>query len=280
MNVLFFGTPEQVVPLVSALQQRFTLTGVVTTPDQKAGRKQILTASPVKKYAIEHNIPVFQPDSLRSFDLNLLPKQVDLFVVAAYGKLIPQNVLDIPRHGAINVHPSLLPAFRGPTPIQTSLLEGIKQSGITFMKMDSQLDHGPIINSIPYTIESTDTFASLMSGMFAKAAQELPEVIERFVSGQLTTHPQNDDEATFTKHVTKQDGYIDLQNPPSKEQLNRMIRAYYPWPNVWTRINVNGIEKILKFLPEGKLQMEGKSVVSKKDFLNGYPSLSHVFDKI
>lgn len=281
MRIIFFGTPNEVVPVLENLHKHFEVVAVVTAPDRKAGRKQLLTPPPVKIAANKHGIPVLQPTNFSLLTSHLSLLTADLYIVAAYGKIIPQAVLDLPKYGAINIHPSLLPKYRGPTPIQSALLNGDETSGISIMKMDAQMDHGPILQQILFKLESTDTFGWLMQSKFAQAAQVLPHIIEEYVSGRLEPKPQNDDEATYTKMITKDDGYIDLANPPTPEQLDRMIRAYYPWPTVWCKWQMeNGKGKIIKFLPNHMLQMEGKQAVSFKDFINGYPELGEKLKNI
>ena len=137
--------------------------------------------------------------------------------------------------------------------------------------MDEHMDHGPILQQIPFTIEKTDTFDWLMQSTFTQAAQILPHVIDEYASGKLKPHTQDEANATYTNLITKEDGYIDLNNPPNPTQLDRMIRAFYPWPAVWTKATINNREAIIKFLPDNKLQVEGKKPVSFNDFLNGYP---------
>lgn len=286
MKIVFFGTPQEVVPVLENLVKHFEVVAVVTTPDQKTGRKQLLTPTPVKIFADKHNVPILTPQQFDSITLQQLTEfKPDLFVVAAYGKIIPETVLLLPNHGAINIHPSLLPKYRGPTPIQTTLLNGDEQSGITFMKMDEKMDHGPILQQIFFTLENTDTFGWLMQSKFAQAAQILPHVIDSYVAGQIAPQPQDDTQASYTKIITKQDGFIDLQTPPKPEQLDRMIRAYYPWPTVWSRLRLTATngqakEKIIKFLPKKTLQVEGKNPVSLKDFLNGYPEMREKIQKL
>jgi methionyl-tRNA formyltransferase len=280
MKVVFFGTPSPVVPILETLTKHFEVVAVVTTPDQPAGRKQILTPSPVKVFAEKNNIKILQPEKLLSSLSEVEGLKPDIIVVAAYGKLIPNRMLEAAKHGAINIHPSLLPKYRGPTPIQTTILNGEKTSGITFIKMDAELDHGPILQQIPFTLEKTDTFEWLMQTKFAQAAVMIPNVIDGYVSGKLKPQPQDDTQATFTKMITKEDGHIDLNNPPDETTLTRMIRAYYPWPTVWTIVKLHDKETRIKFLPDNKLQVEGKNSVTVKDFLNGYPEMRKVFEKL
>ena len=201
----------------------------------------------------------------RNFTLVNSLKEADLGIVAAYGHILTKNELNTPKYGCINIHPSLLPKYRGPAPIQTAILNGDKTSGITIIKMDEEIDHGPIIFQESLELSDKDNFDTLSKKMFLRASEILAEIIVDFVSGKITPQAQDHTQATFTPHLTKMDGYFDINNQP--DNLNQMIRAYYPWPGVWTRWN----DKIVKFLPEGRVQMEGKKAVSFKDFLNGYP---------
>ncbi len=194
-------------------------------------------------------------------------KEADVAVVAAYGKILKPEELNTPKCGSINVHPSLLPKYRGPSPIQSAILNGNKISGITIIKMDAEMDHGPLIYQETLELSDNDTFDSLSKKMFRRAAEVLPGVLNDFISGKIQPKEQNHKEATFCKLLTKESGYFDISNPPSPEELDKMIRAYYPWPSTWTKWN----NKIVKFLPNEMMQMEGKKVLSLRDFLNGYP---------
>lgn len=191
--------------------------------------------------------------------------EADLGVVAAYGRILKKDELVIPKFGFINVHPSLLPKYRGSSPIQSAILNGDGVSGITIIKMDEEMDHGPIIYQERLDLSGNDNFDTLSNKMFLRASEILPKIIEDFVSGTIKPKEQNHSNATFCKVLKKEDGYFDINNPP--EDLERKIRAYYPWPSAWTRWN----NKIVKFLPGGFMQMEGKKAISKLDFLNGYP---------
>ncbi len=193
--------------------------------------------------------------------------EADLCVVAAYGHILTKEQLKTPKFGCINVHPSLLPKYRGPSPIQQAILNGDSETGVTIIKMDEEVDHGPIIYQDTLELFNIDNFDTLSKKMFQHAAEILPKIIEDFVAGKITPQPQNHTQATFCERLTRESGYFPIENPPSSEILDRMIRAYYPWPGVWTKWD----GKIVKFLPGNMLQMEGKKAISNKDFLNGYP---------
>lgn len=279
MKIVFFGTPHFVIPILGALQKNIDLVGVVTTPDAPLGRKKILTPTPVKltyqnylqrtkKTGLIIDSQQFNNKTIKQ----LSDVRPDLFVVAAYGHLVPESVLNIPKHGALNIHPSLLPKYRGPSPIQTAILNGETTSGITIIKMDEKLDHGPIVAQKEIPVSDNDTFETLHVKMFAEAANMLPGVIDDFVSGKQKSQPQDEADATYCEHITKQDGYFDIENSPGKEKLDRMIRAYYPWPTAWTRIRImNNESKIMKLLPGKRIQLEGGKPMTEKEFVNGYP---------
>jgi methionyl-tRNA formyltransferase len=283
MKIIFFGTPHIVLPVLQTLIKNFSVQALVTAPDQKAGRKQLLTPSPVKKYAVEQALPlpVLTP---KKFDDETLKQirslQPDLFVVAAYGAILPKELLVIPPFGAINIHPSLLPRHRGATPVPSTILSGDTTTGVTIIKMDEHMDHGPIIAESAYDVHETDTTESLLTHLFNLSAEVLPDVITGFTSGKLIPRPQDETKATYTKKIEKDDGFIDLENLPGKEKLNSMIRAYYPWPGVWTRVKIKNNEARIKFLPGNKIQMEGKNPVTMREFINGYPEMKDLLGKL
>lgn len=270
MNIIFFGTPEYVIPILETLHRDFNLIGVVTAPNAPVGRKGTLTASPVRVQSEEFRVKnVFTPTVFSESLIHQLTElEPDLFVIAAYGKIIPQSILDIPKHGSINIHPSLLPQFRGSSPIQSTILKGIKESGITYILVDSKMDHGPILFHEEFSFSQQDNFETLSRSMFQKAAKSIGKVVTEYINGSIKPTPQDDDQATFCKMIKKEDGYFSIDNPPPPEILDKMIRAYYPWPTAWTRWE----DKVVKFLPNHMIQLEGKKPVSLKDFLNGHPT--------
>lgn len=269
LKIVFFGTPDFVKPVLETIQQQFNLVGVVTAPDKPVGRKQILTPSPVKSAVQNLALNIFTPEKFTDDVVKDIKElKPDLFVTAAFGKIIPPKVLNIPVYGALNIHPSLLPKYRGASPIQNAILNGNEVSGISIIKMDEEMDHGPVIYTEEIRLLDQDTFDKLSKDMFRRAAEVLPKVIADFIQEKIMEKEQNHAEATFTKIIRKEDGYFDIHNPPSPIQLDRMIRAFYPWPTTWTKWN----NKIVKFYPGGLVQMEGKSPVTLKDFFNGYPN--------
>jgi len=288
LNIVFFGTPDFVLPILDTLSQHYRIVAVVTAPDTVQGRKKILTPTPVKQFALKENIPVLQPKKLTKEDWELEIRNLkleiptpDLFVVAAYGKIIPKAILDIPKCGALNIHPSLLPKYRGPSPIQSALLNGDKTTGVTIIKMDEKMDHGPILMQVSIKISPTHTFENLHKMMFQKAADSIIVASEWYVQGKITPREQQHWKATYCHIVTKQDGYFDINNPPDPVTLDRMIRAYYPWPTVWTKIRIKNQEsRIMKLLPGGFIQLEGGKPMKSKELLNGYPELSETIERL
>ncbi len=194
-------------------------------------------------------------------------EEADLAVVAAYGHILSKKELNTPKFGCINVHPSLLPRYRGPSPIQQAILSGDKETGVSIIKMDEEIDHGPIIYQDTLELSNIDNFDTLSKKMFQQSAEILPKIIEDFVAGKIKPVKQDHLKATYCERLTRESGYFDINKPPSPEILDRIIRAYFPWPGVWTKWN----GKIVKFLPNKMMQMEGKKAISLKDFLNGYP---------
>lgn len=203
-------------------------------------------------------------------------KDADLAVIASYGHILTKDELNTPKFGCINIHPSLLPKYRGPTPIQSAILNGDKISGISIIKMDEEVDHGSLIYQQTLELSDKDNFDVLSKKMFQESSEVLSVIIKDFVAGKIALKEQDHTKAIFCGKLTKMSGFFDINTPPDPEILDRMIRAYYPWPGTWTKWRLqstgdSGQEKIVKFLPNGLVQMEGKKPISFKDFLNGYP---------
>lgn len=276
IKIVYFGTPEFSAIILENIirsfkeSEQFVIQAVITQPDKPVGRKQVMTPSPVSEVATKYAISILKPEKIDSefIQQNRSLLDSDLFIVAAYGKIISQEVLNIPTKGAINVHPSLLPLYRGASPIQTAILNGDAQTGVTIMLMDAKMDHGPTLSVETAEILPTDTYESLSKRLAKQGAELLIKTIQGYVDGTIAPKEQNHEKATFTKLIAKEEGYFDIENPPSSEQLSRMIRAFYPWPNVWTRWN----GKVVKFYPENLVQMEGKNPTELTDFLRGYPN--------
>jgi len=229
----------------------------------------------------------------------------DLAILVAYGKIIPTEVLTIPKHGFLNIHPSLLPKYRGPSPIITAILEGETETGVTIIKLDEELDHGPIISQKAIKIQQSETTESLTGKLARIGAEQLIESLPDYLLGQIKLQEQDHSKATLTQKITKEDGFIDLANPHDPTTLDRMIRAFYPWPTVWSKVppkarlakggKVKSTEsKIIKLLPYPNypsiessnhltnflIQPEGKKPMTIKEFLNGYPQFKDLIEKI
>ncbi|SIT69754.1 methionyl-tRNA formyltransferase [Ectothiorhodosinus mongolicus] len=235
MRVVFAGTPEFAVPALQALIDADNrVVAVYTQPDRPAGRGRKLQASPVKQTALRAGIPVEQPPHFKDPEAlaRLAEYQPDLMVVAAYGLLLPQTLLDIPRFGCINIHASLLPRWRGAAPIQRALLAGDAQTGISLMQMEAGLDTGPVLRTQACAIEASDTAQSLHDRLAAIGADVLLQGIEDLQQGRFQAKPQDEALATYAKKLTKAEAEIDWTE--SAIQLDRRVRAYNPWPVAYT----------------------------------------------
>lgn len=259
MKIVFFGS-RHVAELVWQLNQDFDLKLVVTTDKR------------LVENCKDEDIPFTQ---ILGFDKRLIEEikkmEPDLGIVADFGIIIPKEIINLFPEGILNIHPSLLPLYRGPTPVQTAILQGDGKTGITIIKIDEKLDHGPILYQEEREILPTDYTDKLLIALFKRSAVILPTLIEKFVAGDITPVKQDDKKATHTKSLTKEDGYIDVKNPPGKEKLQRMINALNPWPGVWTRFKLTDKEVIIKLHPLGIIHVEAKKPMSYKDFINGYP---------
>ena len=257
MKYIFFGTPEfAAIVLEKLINAGYIPEAVVCNPDEPVGRKQILTSPPVKRLIVNDkwSLEIFQPATkaeLLAISHKLKAIKPDLAIVAAYGKILPKEILDIPKHGTINTHASLLPAYRGASPIQAAILNGEKETGVTIMKVDEEMDHGLIITNVKIKISNDDTFESLSQKMAVLGAELLIKIIPDYISGKLKPITQDHSKATYTKIIKKEDGKINWLK--SADEIERMTRAYYPWPSAWTvwRQEINNkkqVDKIVKIL--------------------------------
>jgi methionyl-tRNA formyltransferase len=308
-QVVFFGTSEFAVPALNALVKspEVELKAVVTQPDKPTGRHQELTFSPVKTFSQDLDVPVLQPESLRKNDdfreliENLEP---DLLVVVSYGQIIPQSILSVAQFGAVNIHGSLLPRYRGASPIQQSLLQGDTVTGVTIMKLNAKMDEGPVLFVKKLPIEGTDTFETLYKKLAIMGGEYIAPIALDYMDGSLGAIPQNHAQATYCQKIEKDDGLINWSEMTATEIHNR-LRAFTPWPGCFTywegkrlkileaqvsedsdatkRIagamsiitNEKGEKELRIGAKEGsltplKLQIEGKGVMDQKTFLNGY----------
>ncbi|MHB0987351.1 MAG: methionyl-tRNA formyltransferase [Bellilinea sp.] len=233
LRTVFMGSPEFARTILQALIGRTNLVGVVTQPDRPAGRGKVLTAPPVKMLAEEAGIPVMQPERLRrpeAFD-QLAAWQPDLIVVAAFGQILRQNVLDLPKFGCINIHASLLPRWRGAAPIQAALLHGDRQTGVTIMKMDAGVDTGDILSQRAVEIAEQDNTVSLTDRLAVAGAELLLATLPPYLDGKIQPTPQDNALATYAPMLKKEDGLLDFSE--SAKALVCKVRAYNPWPGAY-----------------------------------------------
>lgn len=279
----FFGSDEfSIIVLEQIIAEGFVPTLCVTQPDKPKGRKLVLTPTPIKEFCIQHNIPVITPDKLDVREIeSYSDSRFDFFVVASYGKIIAQKILDIPAHGCLNVHPSLLPEYRGASPIETAILNDTKNTGVTIMLMDAQMDHGPILAQQTHTFtdwpqtkkEVHDTLATLGGTMLA-------ETISPFLAGEIEPKVQDHTQATFTKMIRKEDGQITLSDADRTTYLKYL--ALTPWPGLFFFIEKQNRQIRVKiesahFDSENGFVIdtvipEGKNSMSFESFRNGYLS--------
>ncbi|MDX5150971.1 MAG: methionyl-tRNA formyltransferase [Acidiferrobacterales bacterium] len=301
MNIVFAGTPEFAVSSLKAVHEsRHPVIAVFTQPDRPAGRGRKLQPSPVKEYALAHGLTVYQPDNFKNSDdvKQLATLQPDVMVVVAYGLILPQKVLEIPRLGCLNVHASLLPRWRGAAPIQRAIEAGDQTTGVTIMQMDAGLDTGAMLIKKETPIGEDDTAATLHDRLASMGASALLETLDELEQGTLTGEPQNSDHATYAKKLDKAEAEIDWNLPA--EVLARKVRAFNPWPVANCRFNgkrlrilqakaeatTNGEtavatickvddESIAVKTGEGclhisRLQLEGGRPQTAREFLNGH----------
>lgn len=294
-RIVFMGSPEFAVPILRALDQVFSVEGVVTQPDRHAGRGRHLTPPPVKLAALEMNLPVIQPERLRLPEAmgQLQAWYPDVIVVAAYGQILRQEVLDLPAHGSINVHASLLPRWRGAAPIQAAILHGDHETGITIMRMDAGVDTGPLLCSQSIPILPTDTAGSLSQRLAELGASLLMRALSDYLEGKLVPTPQPKVGITYAPMLKKAEGNLDFDQPAHALALK--VRAFNPWPGAFFEYNaqpmkvlsaeaqpgraVPGERLLYQGLPaigcaEGilvlqEIQPAGKKPMSGKSFLQG-----------
>jgi len=236
LRIIFMGTPDfAVFPLESLLLSRYEVVAVYTPPGRPVGRGRSLVPSPVKQTAQAWNLSLVQPSSLKDAAAvaQLAAFKPDVIVVAAYGQILTQAVLDLPALGCVNIHPSLLPRHRGASPVAASILAGDEFSGVSIMRMDAGLDTGPVLLRAPVAIAPYDTTSSLTTKLSLVASRLLLEVLVRLPRGEITPQPQNEAEATYSGTLSKQDGEIDWHLPAVV--LGRRVRAFQPWPGCYTR---------------------------------------------
>ncbi len=321
LRIIYMGTPHFAVPALEALiahaapgkllSEGYEIATVVTRPDKPAGRGREIIYSPVKQVALAHNIPVWQPGSFKKSENStaLAAYQADLYIVAAFGQILPQAVLDQPKYGTLNIHASLLPKYRGADPIAEAILQGETESGVTIMLLDAGIDTGPTLLSRSIPVAEDETTGSFTPKLAELGAQALLEALPQWIAGNITPQPQNELRATHTRMLRKEDGLLSWQKPATV--LARQVRAYTPWPGSYTHWN-GKLLKILEahplsvevetlaqtvqpglvstreevghsvlavvtgagFLIVTRIQLEGKKAMSAEEFLRGYGQIA------
>jgi len=233
-RIVFMGSPEFSLNTLKALVKGYSVVGVVTQPDRQAGRGRSLKPPPIKTLAQELDLPIIQPQKLSDPDTveQLRDWKPDLIVVAAYGQILKPGVLDLSLYGCVNVHASLLPRWRGASPIQAAILHGDQETGITIMDMDIGMDTGPIISQRIIPIQPDDNSGTLSESLSILGAELLMDTLTPLLKGELTPIPQDNALATYAPMLKKKDGQLDFTHPA--EYLARQVRAFYPWPGSFT----------------------------------------------
>lgn len=277
MNIIFMGTPDFAVPSLKALiDSEYDVVGVVCQPDRPKGRGKKMSSPPVKVLAEEHSIPVLQPEKIRTeeFFEKLKSFKPDLICVTAYGRIIPKNILELPKYGCLNVHASLLPKYRGAAPINWAIINGEKTTGITTMLMDEGMDTGDILLKKEIHIEEDDTSIELSNKLSIIGAGLLIETIKKVQNDEIKPIKQNDDEATLAPIIKKDVGKTDWGK--SAEEIRNLIRGTQPWPGAFTSYNGKNL-KIFKATVDDSTGNPGEIIISDKDRLvigTGSKSLS------
>ena len=294
-KIIFWGTPFFALPGLKALHDLGLVNAVVTQSDKPAGRGQKLQVSPIKQYAETNNIPLIQVDDLdKNFVKELKKFLPATFIIVAFGKMIPQTVLDLSELTALNIHPSQLPLLRGPSPIQSALLQGFSSTAVSLMQLDEKMDHGPILGQMELEIDPNDNYFSLEDKLADVGGELIKKSILDYLSGSLESSPQDHDQATTCKLVRKEDGLIDWTKPA--EDIINQVRAFILWPGSFTTLKglelkiTKAITSLEKLAPEEikidgdrlligtgtdalqvlELQPAGKKRMLAADFMRGY----------
>lgn len=250
MRVLFFGTPQFSADILAALvaDPEITIVGVVCQNDEPLGRKKILTAPPTKQFAMQHNIPVLQPTKLRdeAFLASIDALHADVAVIVAYGRILPKVLLDRIPKGFVNVHPSLLPKYRGPSPMQAAIAAGDAVTGVSIMVIDEGMDTGPLLAQATIDLAPNETTTSLTEKVVKIAAPLLIECLKAFVLESVKPVAQDSEGASICTMLSREDGRIDWTD--SAAVIDQKIRAYTPWPGTWTTWALNGTDTVVKVL--------------------------------
>ena len=304
-KTIFCGTPDFAVKSLRALisSSNFELQAVITQPDKKVGRTQEIKESAVKIEAKKDNITILQPEKIYLLEDKIKNLNPDIIVVVAYGQIIPKSILDIPKYGCVNLHASLLPKYRGATPIQSTILNGDEETGLTIIKIDEKLDSGDIIAQTKIKIANSDNSETLFNKLAAQSGEFLINSLQKYIKGKLKPIPQDNNQVTFCKKIEREDGKISFKDETSTG-IHQKLKAFTPWPGIFTKFN-NKRLKILDFITikenfskikgqtklnntnqiaiqckEGtvilkKVQVEGKKPIDIEEFIKGYPEISN-----
>lgn len=288
------GTPDFAVPILETLIQNTNVVLVVSQPDKKVGRKQILTKTPIHEVADKYGISVFQPEKIRNDYERILEVKPDIIITCAYGQIIPKVLLDLPRLGCINVHASLLPKLRGGAPLHHAIIDGLDKTGVTIMYMDEAMDTGDIISTISYDIKSSDTTEDIHDTLRELGAKLLIETLPSIVTGTNRRIKQSETEATYGYNITREEEHIDFNKRGIL--IDRLVRGLYSWPLANTIIGDTEYKIVAGYFIKGKgnpgmisdiskkvlgigcldgtyyvtkIKPAGKKIMDIKDFLNG-----------
>lgn len=280
MKIIFLGTSKfGAIILKKLADSGYSPALVVTAADKPSGRKQVIVSPPVKIMAQQYEINIIQPERVKLIRKKIEELQSDLIITAAYGQILPQEILDMPKFGSLNIHPSLLPKYRGPSPVQNTILNGVQETGVTIILMDSIMDHGPIVAQRKTTVGINETFLELHDRLGFLGAELLIDVIPDWITGRIKVQRQNEADATYTKIIRKEDGLIDWTKTPA--EITRQVRALNPWPGTytfWKKDKKNSRLKILEVSMENDklvlalVQPEGKKPMDFAEFLRGNQS--------
>ena len=279
MRYIFFGTPEfAAIILKKLIEAGFIPEAVVCNPDKPVGRKKIITPPPVKQLIANRKAQsaIFQPENLSDVKSQLSKVNCQIFIVAAYAQIIPKEILEIPRLGTIGVHPSLLPKYRGPTPIQTAILNGEEKTGVTLFLMDEKMDHGPIISNEKLVMSNEETTKTLTDKLAELGAELLIDFLRKHENAQkdekIKGVPQDESQVTYTKKFSTEDAYLEPLNLEKAQQeggeiaiqISRKIRALNPEPGTWTIKNGKRVKILEAKLINGKLKITKIQIEGKK----------------
>ena len=306
LNIIYMGTPDFSVPALDELNKNYNILAVVTQPDKEVGRKRQLKASPVKEYAINNNIKVFQPSKIRVDYKDILSLNPDIIITCAYGQIIPKEVLDYPKYGCVNIHASLLPKLRGGAPIHKAIINGYDETGVTIMYMYEKMDSGDIIYQEKVKIEENDNAGTLFDKLSVLGSKMIIKVLPDIINGTNKRIKQNENEITYAYNITREEEHI-LFNKSTRDVYNH-IRGLYPWPvgyatlddkkvkiyssKIGTSTKYGETGEIINIYNDAigvktldgeilitELQFEGKKRVSVKDYLNGLHDKKSIIGK-